>query len=781
MESSISCRFDCQLAAMKSLLLTCILFFSLTTMPVAIAQTQADLDKLAYPSMVIDQSNGLRSEAPGSDCAHAIPLTDGQFFFLPTVNSNLNNIINPPNLGGFVLQSCLGSASNQTWFEFTAADTGGVQIIIDGQVDYDYILMDATGFPCEQFDSFIGDMGIPQVLGCSYSAANVEFINSVIFPSHRYILVVMNYSNAPAPFMMQVFSNGIVSPLSGRVITGQVYADTNQNCVFDTTDNVIQSAQASLVGTIIYDITAADGIYTLLLPASQEGIVEISNGSTPGILWENLCSDQTPIISMDFSASDTIVADVAYTSLVECPLPVVTTSVPFLRRCFTSPRVVQYCNQGTLPMANAEITLRYDQGVNPVSISVPYSFDGTYYHFPLGDLAIGACGSFQLIDSVGCENGIGSYGCVEARIAPVEDCFNLPAGWDRSDLEVHATCIDSVTASFTLSNTGNGDMSMSMPYEVRRNGSYEDSGMLQLATGQSQTFTYPNDNDLLTFMITETEGNPFNQIAWALSDCHSAINFGGSSPEYAINDAQMWLDIDCDRIIGAYDPNDKFAWPFGTGNQFKIDRSDALEYRIRFQNTGTDTAFTIVVIDTLSDKLNLETIRFTGNSHPYTYELNDRVLTVRFDNIMLPDSASNLAGSIGYFRFMIEQLEDNPVDYVVENFADIYFDFNPPIRTNTEYRSVGEVALSAASEQEKAFTLFPIPASEIVSISLDKAAENTSSNLRIYDISGRFIQAHSFSGSKTTVSVSNLDSGLYLVEVIQQNGNKQSKRLIIAR
>jgi uncharacterized repeat protein (TIGR01451 family) len=745
------------------------------------SQIQADIDKIANPVIVADLSHGSRSDAPGSDCAHAIPLVDGQFFFLPTINSNLSNIINQNNQSGFILSSCLGSAPNQTWFEFTAADTGGVTILIQGQADYDYIFLDATNFPCEQFDVFDGSSGIPQTLNCSYSTSGMEQINNVIFPGRRYILVVTNYSNVPAPFMMQVFSSGNVIPVSGRIITGQVYSDVNNNCVFDGGDNPIQNSQASLVGTIIYDIADADGVYRLLMPASQEGTVMISNGSTSGLLWENLCPEQEPLISMDFGASDTIVANVAYSSIVECPLPSVNTSVPFLRRCFTSPRTVQYCNLGTLPVLNAEITLRYDQGVNPVSITVPYSFDGTFYRFPVGDLAIGACGSFVIIDSVGCENGINSFGCVEAEIGPVENCLSLPAGWDNSDLDVTATCIDSTTASFTVTNSGTGNMSMSMPYEVKRNGQFEDSGMLLLAAGQSQTFTYSNNNDLVTFAATETEGNPFNTIAWALSDCNSAINFGGTSPEYALADNQPWLDIDCDRIIGAYDPNDKFAWPFGTGNQWKIERTDNLEYRIRFQNTGNDTAFTVVVIDTLSDKLNLETLRFTGNSHSYTYELVDRVLTVRFDQIALPDSATNLAGSIGYFRFMIDQVEDNPANYVIENFADIYFDFNPPIRTNTEYRSVGEVALIAANEVNTSFDIYPVPASDLLNVQLNTNTTIEISNVQVTDLSGRMIESLLFKGNKTQLNITELKAGIYFVSIINSNGIKSSQKLVVVR
>jgi uncharacterized repeat protein (TIGR01451 family) len=741
------------------------------------AQTPADLFKLANPTVVVDLSNGLRSESPGSDCAHAIPLADGEYFFEPTTSSSINNIINTTG----ALSSCLGSAPNQTWFEFTASSNGTVQMFITGQQDYDFIFMDATDFPCEQFDSYDGSFNLPEILDCSYSASSNEEVNATLIAGRRYILVVTNFSNMADPFGLSINSNGIVTPYAARLVWGQIYSDVNDNCIFDEGDFPIQDARASLLGTIQYDISDSLGIYSLLLSPGQEGIISINTDTYFNLIWENLCPEQQPFVQLAAGAADTITANVAFTSLVDCALPTVSTSVPFLRRCFTSTRTLRYCNSGTIPAENVEITLRYDDGITPVSINAPYTFDGTYYRFQVGDLAIGACGNIYIVDSVGCENGIGSFGCVEAEISPIENCLSLPAEWDQSDLNVGSICIDSSSVNFTVTNAGAGNMSMAMPYQVKRNGQLEDSGTLSLNSGESQSFTYANSNDLVTFAITETPGNPFNINAWALGDCNSAINFGGTNPEYSIADGQPWLDIDCDIIIGAYDPNDKFAWPFGEGSNKRIDRSDKLEYRIRFQNTGNDTAFTIVVIDTISDKLNLETLRFTANSHPYTYEINDRVLTMRFDNIALPDSSSNMAGSIGYFRFMIDQMEDNPANYVVENFADIYFDFNPPIRTNTEYRSVGEVALNVEKAEINSFTLFPVPASDLVTIQLANKNNDELSTVRLFDVSGRFIQAQQFNGNQISISVSNLNSGIYFIEVIQADGYKNSKRLIVTK
>jgi uncharacterized repeat protein (TIGR01451 family) len=251
-----------------------------------------------------------------------------------------------------------------------------------------------------------------------------------------------------------------------------------------------------------------------------------------------------------------------------------------------------------------------------------------------------------------------------------------------------------------------------------------------------------------------------------MSDCNSALFFGGGSPAYAIQDQQPWLDIDCDVVIGAYDPNDKFAWPFGGGDAHQIERYDDLEYRIRFQNTGNDTAFTVVLVDTLSNLLNPETIRFTGNSHPYTYTIENQILSIRFENIQLPDSASNPEGSIGYIRFTLEQNQENPVNYLIENFADIYFDFNPPIRTNTAVRTVGEVALIANNTVEpNGLNIYPNPAKNEVFIGLP-ADEDKPGVIDVFDIYGKLIMSQALKASaQNKIELNGLSSGVYMLQV----------------
>lgn len=136
----------------------------------------------------------------------------------------------------------------------------------------------------------------------------------------------------------------------------------------------------------------------------------------------------------------------------------------------------------------------------------------------------------------------------------------------------------------------------------------------------------------------------------------------------------------------AYDPNDKQVSPEGYGSSGAVDiATPHLEYTIRFQNTGTAPAYHVKLRDALPVELDPARIELLGYSHaPSVIGMNgDGVLEVRFIHIMLPDSASDPAGSQGFIRFRIGVREGLPHGTGIMNSAEIYFDLNPPIITNT--------------------------------------------------------------------------------------------------
>lgn len=157
-----------------------------------------------------------------------------------------------------------------------------------------------------------------------------------------------------------------------------------------------------------------------------------------------------------------------------------------------------------------------------------------------------------------------------------------------------------------------------------------------------------------------------------------------------------------DTTSNSYDPNDKQASPSQRMDQGWIfDDEEMLTYTIRFQNTGTDTAFYVVLRDQLDiSTLDVSTLKIVGSSHDYKLRiLNGRELEVRFDDIYLPAEFTDPEGSQGFFSFTIDRLENLPYKTKIENFAAIYFDFNDPVITNTVLRTVYDGMIGQGPEQ----------------------------------------------------------------------------------
>ncbi len=77
-------------------------------------------------------------------------------------------------------------------------------------------------------------------------------------------------------------------------------------------------------------------------------------------------------------------------------------------------------------------------------------------------------------------------------------------------------------------------------------------------------------------------------------------------------------------------------------------------YLIRFQNTSSDTAYQVIVRDTLDPRLDIQTFSMVGASHAYQIVLDgSNVIRWYFDDILLPDSASGGPNSIGFILFSI--------------------------------------------------------------------------------------------------------------------------------
>ncbi|HMO62927.1 MAG TPA: hypothetical protein PKC39_11390 [Ferruginibacter sp.] len=134
-------------------------------------------------------------------------------------------------------------------------------------------------------------------------------------------------------------------------------------------------------------------------------------------------------------------------------------------------------------------------------------------------------------------------------------------------------------------------------------------------------------------------------------------------------------------VQGSFDPNDKRATYTLTPGQ--VADGAYIHCYIRFQNTGTDTAFTVVITDTLSSLLQAGTMEILNTSHSCNTLLKGNNICFEFINIMLPDSTINEPASHGFVQFRIKPMSSVTEGDIINNTASIYFDYNAPIVTNT--------------------------------------------------------------------------------------------------
>jgi hypothetical protein len=228
----------------------------------------------------------------------------------------------------------------------------------------------------------------------------------------------------------------------------------------------------------------------------------------------------------------------------------------------------------------------------------------------------------------------------------------------------------------------------------------------------------------------------------------------------------------------SYDPNDKQVSPIGVGPNNDI-LTQELSYTIRFQNTGNDTAYTVVIIDTLDTDLDLSTLKIEGSSHNFKTRLDGQVLRFTFNNILLPDSNVNEPLSHGFISFKITPKTGLPANTSINNRAAIYFDYNDPVITNTTLNTIQyTVSIEEIENSDNVVILYPNPLGKHQVLNFNKQFDKNTTYV-ISDISGRIISNKTLINN--SISSDNLptQSGMYLLKIITPQGNIYSSKLLI--
>ncbi|PHI19911.1 hypothetical protein CEQ90_10185 [Lewinellaceae bacterium SD302] len=559
-------------------------------------------------------------------------------------------------------------------------------------------------------------------------------------------------------------------------VSGTLWADEG-NCALDGTEIPVPNWPV-LIETASGDFSAFLGtdingeFYTQLSPGNY---IAYANPYNSDLYYECPTGQAFTVVE-----GEEAYVDVFMPYLEACATMYTNVSVPQLRRCFENDIYVTYCNDGPVTAEDATVTVDLDPFLNLVSASVPPSdISQQSLTFELGDLAPFECGTITIRVLVSCDAVLGQTHCVEATATPNDPCPD-PANWNGANLTVDAVC-DGEEIIFTVTNDGTAPTTSTFSYIV-----IEDGIMLPipgpgpiLEVGGTFTFSVPANGSTYYFQTSQEEGNPdFTSPTIVVEGCglNSAGTFStGFANALPLGDASTdWYDIQCRANIGAYDPNEKTGFPLGLTEQSFIEEGTNLNYHIQFQNTGTDTAFTVVLRDTIAPEYDLSTLRMGSASHPYVYEVDsNRALTVTFNDIMLPDSNVNLLGSQGIVSYVIDHVPGVEVGTQLRNQAAIYFDFNAPIFTSRTLHTIGEDITSSLTDIDRSnevpLTVFPNPADRRSNVSISIPVQGAY-QLEVYDNFGRMIMKSQHRSGTASLNLSQYPAGWYLVRATRPDG-----------
>jgi len=235
------------------------------------------------------------------------------------------------------------------------------------------------------------------------------------------------------------------------------------------------------------------------------------------------------------------------------------------------------------------------------------------------------------------------------------------------------------------------------------------------------------------------------------------------------------------KIVAAIDPNDKH-----TQQNYYIDPSQkVIDYNIRFQNTGSDTAYNILITDTIDPNLSIsylgiqeEVSHYKNLQSAITYwkQPNGKYqykIAWRFNNILLADDKTNEEKSHGFINYRLNLANSLALGTTLNNRAFIYFDYQEPILTNVAKNIISKENLISNLIVQNQLKIYPNPANESITIS------NTYRNpipVKIINSLGQTVYSKIINAeSNLSINTAEMAKGIY---IINAEGYAPSKLVI---
>lgn len=217
-------------------------------------------------------------------------------------------------------------------------------------------------------------------------------------------------------------------------------------------------------------------------------------------------------------------------------------------------------------------------------------------------------------------------------------------------------------------------------------------------------------------------------------------------------------------VVGSYDPNDIVCLEGDLVTEEKI--GDYFHYIVNFENTGTSEAENIVVeMDIDTDDFDISTLQLQNATGEVYTRISGNKAEFIFKKINLG------SGEHGNVLFKVKSKSTLTKNDVIINRANIYFDYNFPVKTNDAITQFQQFLKNQEIKHKDNIIVFPIPAKDYLNIS----SENNIKSIEIYDENGRILQTIKGNANIKKINITKLEKGIYYLFIKTNDGVKTKK------
>lgn len=562
-------------------------------------------------------------------------------------------------------------------------------------------------------------------------------------------------------------------------IVGTILSDGDEDCMPSAGDFGLAGwlVRIESISDTYFAITNASGNYIKDVPLGSYQVSVVP----PNDLWISCTVDLT----VNATAVDQVYeASIVMDGVVSSPALRVSIGAPKSEICEDNTYYITYKNEGVAAATNTLVTIELNEHMTYISSDLgSFLVDGTTVTAILGEVPAGGSGLFRIVANLDCDEAmIGEAVCISAR-ASADETDPLPIGWTDAALETTVTCVgDSIEV--VIENIGLNNVTLPLGFIVIEDDVMFNDNTTDPSVGERLVYRFADRGGLYRVIAQQPDGYPYGSFATSFvqsceGDRSDAFDFASMFPEA---DDAADVDILCSEVVGPIPVNEIIAYPKGYRADNEISDNQDLEYTVRFQNTSGDTVNHISIQNYIDADLDLGSIDIGSASHNYTVRIDDGGV-LRFDlyNVGLPDSEIDRSSSYGYVTYRIAQLPDLPIGTIIDNAADVAYDYGDAAATEVYTHIIAEDYIEIILGEEEVLldanlTVAPNPVADMLRIAVPEGYSDISYVL--YDLSGKVINAANCRSNAFYINRGMMIDGVYVLEIRSGERTLGTKKVI---